>query len=122
MNDTNPTIFVKHHMHPCTLNRKPSSGGAWAFRLVSRDLHLSRSPVQFFRRLGDKTAKVLRLVYSQRSSRKVSSSAGHATLVRSRSLVDQTESHRAEAIEDCIEFLNSYSSLHRSSSVSLSTC
>lgn len=115
-NGGNPTVIVKHYQHPSSMSSKKHGGGAWASRLVSGDSQLSRSSLQFLRRLGGKTVRVLRLVSSQRPSRKVSS------LVRSRSLVDQTESHRAEAIEDCIEFLNSYSSLHRSSSVSLSTC
>jgi hypothetical protein len=50
----------------------------------------------------------------RKSSRKVTSSS----LPRSRSLAEAVDSQRAEAIEDCIEFLNSSSSLQRSNSVS----
>ncbi|XP_030475735.2 uncharacterized protein LOC115692897 [Syzygium oleosum] len=85
----------------------------WSFRLAKESQF---SPSQFFRRLGDKATKVLRCVSSSRSSRKVSSSAPQ--FMRSRSLADQSESHRAEAIEDCIKFLNSSCSLQRSNSVS----
>ncbi|KAK4759416.1 hypothetical protein SAY87_022547 [Trapa incisa] len=122
MNGTNPSIIVKYYEHPSTMNKKKKrSPGAWVFR---PDSQLSRSSLRFLRRLGDKTARVLRFVSPQRPSRKISSSTGHASMARSRSLVDlhTTESHRAEAIEDCIEFLNSYSSLHRSSSVSFRAC
>ncbi|GMH30048.1 hypothetical protein Nepgr_031891 [Nepenthes gracilis] len=81
----------------------------------------SLQPVKLLRRLGAKLAKALSLMSmrKQRSSCKVSS----ATLARSRSYAaDSIDSHRAEAIEDCIEFLNtSSSSLHRSNSVSSCT-
>ncbi|KAG7549159.1 hypothetical protein ISN45_Aa06g000860 [Arabidopsis thaliana x Arabidopsis arenosa] len=42
-------------------------------------------------------------------------------LMKSKSL-NESESHRAEAIEDCIEFLNSCSSLSRSNSISTWSC
>ncbi|XP_047324801.1 uncharacterized protein LOC124928605 [Impatiens glandulifera] len=62
---------------------------------------------------GSMVAKALRFVSNgKRSSRKVSSTEGN--LARSRSYVDHAaaiiDSHRAEALEDCIEFLNSSSS------------
>ncbi|XP_061362815.1 uncharacterized protein LOC133306504 [Gastrolobium bilobum] len=73
------------------------------------------SPVRFLQKLGAKVASALRVVSKRRrSSRKVSSSS----LVRSRSLSDPTDSHRAKAVEDCIEFLHSSSSRERPSSVS----
>ncbi|KAL7169803.1 hypothetical protein ACSBR2_034771 [Camellia fascicularis] len=89
--------------------------GIWIFRASK---HSNFSPVGFLRRIG---ATVLRFVSSRkRSSRKVSSSS----LSRSRSCAETVDSHRAEAIEDCIEFLNSSSSssLQRSYSVSASSC
>lgn len=49
--------------------------------------------------------------------RKCSPKVSSSNLVRSRSMAESIESHRAEAIEDCIEFLNSSSSLSRSNSV-----
>ncbi|XP_021888627.1 josephin-like protein [Carica papaya] len=77
------------------------------------------SPQTLLRRLGAKMVRALRFVSINRSSRKVSSS----NLARSRSLAESIDSHRAEAIEDCIEFLNSSSSsLSRSNSVSTCSC
>ncbi|GFY93190.1 hypothetical protein Acr_08g0015860 [Actinidia rufa] len=70
-----------------------------------------------FRGSGTKGARIARamcFVSTRRSSRKVSSSS----LMRSRSCAETIDSHRAEAIEDCIEFLYSSSSLQRSNSVS----
>ncbi|KAK1377443.1 Sulfoquinovosyldiacylglycerol 2 [Heracleum sosnowskyi] len=71
---------------------------------------------EFLRRIAEKMAKTLSLVTIKRSSRKVSSSS---TLARSRSYADTSlDTQRAEAVEDCIEFLNSSSSLRKSNSVS----
>lgn len=71
---------------------------------------------EFLRKIAEKMAKTLSLVTIKRSSRKVSSSS---TLARSRSYVDTSlDTQRAEAVEDCIEFLNSSSCLRKSSSVS----
>ncbi|GAB4833960.1 hypothetical protein Ancab_032208 [Ancistrocladus abbreviatus] len=82
----------------------------------------SMEAVKVLKQIGNKL-KALRLMQrrKQRSSCKVSSSA---TLARSRSCAtaaDSFDSHRAEAIEDCIEFLNSSASLQRSNSVSSCT-
>ncbi|XP_028773795.1 uncharacterized protein LOC114730856 [Neltuma alba] len=74
----------------------------------------SLSPVSFLLRLGEKMMAGAMKVVSirRRSSRKVSSS----TMVRSRSLsAGSSDSHRAEAVEDCIEFLHSSSSRERPS-------
>ncbi|CAI0424284.1 unnamed protein product [Linum tenue] len=70
------------------------------------------------RRLGAKVARVLRFVSLRRKSRK------SPPPPPPRSLADAVDSQRIEAIEDCIEFLNSSSScnsLSRSSSVSTRT-
>ncbi|KAI5663589.1 hypothetical protein M9H77_22912 [Catharanthus roseus] len=76
------------------------------------------SRMNFLERIGEKVAKALKLMSSRKkSSRKVSSSA---SLAKSRSYAETLDSHRAEAIEDCIEFLNSSSSLQRSNSISSS--
>ncbi|KAK7286890.1 hypothetical protein RJT34_22228 [Clitoria ternatea] len=73
------------------------------------------SPVRLLEKLRAKVASAIRVVsMRRRSSRKVSSS----TLVRTRSVSDHTDSHRAKAVEDCIEFLHSSSSRERPSSVS----
>ncbi|XP_012087900.1 josephin-like protein [Jatropha curcas] len=98
-----------------TANRKRVTG-IFSFRL-----HRSSkfSPARLLRRLGAKVVRAVRFISIRRkSSRKVSS----ASLARSRSLADAIDSQRAEAIEDCIEFLNSSSSLQRSNSVSANSC
>lgn len=75
--------------------------------------------IRFLKRIGTKVAMALRFMSSRKkSSRKVSS----ASLARSRSYAETLhDSQRAEAIEDCIEFLNSSSSLQRSNSLASSS-
>ncbi|KAG4922088.1 hypothetical protein AAZX31_18G179000 [Glycine max] len=110
-----PTIFLKYcgdggngNDDRVSRNRKRISRSR-TFRL-SIDTNLS--PARFLLQLGEKVASAIRNVsVRRRSSRKVSSS----TLVRSRSLSDLTDSHRAETVEDCIEFLHSSSSRERPS-------
>lgn len=90
------------------------SAGSCGFRLLKRS-ELS-SPVRFLKRLGGKVATALRL--GKRPSPRGSSSSG-----RSRPFVAPIDTHRTEAIEDCIEFINSSSSsLPRSNSVSANRC
>ncbi|XP_057756121.1 uncharacterized protein LOC130975329 [Arachis stenosperma] len=74
------------------------------------------TPVRFLIQIGTKVASAIRDVsMRRRSSRKVSSSSS-STLVRSYSVSDHTtDSHRAEAVEDCIEFLHSSSTRERPS-------
>ncbi|KAJ7012739.1 josephin-like protein [Populus alba x Populus x berolinensis] len=91
------------------------SGNRWlgrscGFRLVKRSI---MSPAVFLKHLGGKVAKALRL--ERRPSPGVSSSG------RSRPSVAPVDAHRAEAIEDCIEFINS-ASLSRSNSVTANPC
>lgn len=70
-------------------------------------------PAEFLRRIAEKMAKTLSSVTIKRSSRKVSSSS---TLARSRSYADTSlDTQRAEAVEDCIEFLNSSSCMRKKS-------
>ncbi|KAK9196045.1 hypothetical protein WN943_004173 [Citrus x changshan-huyou] len=108
-----PTVFLKHGGSArAAWNRKRVVVGIFSFR-IPRDSGFS--PARLLRHLGAKVTRALRFVSTKkRSSRKVTSS----TLARSRSLAESIESHRAEAIEDCIEFLNSSSSMSRSNSVS----
>ena len=114
-----PTMFLKHGSGVTgdsggdrVLGNKKRIIGCWAFRLHKES---RLSPVRFLLRLGAKVASAIGVVsVRRRSSRKVSSS----TLVRSRSLSDPIDSHRAKAVEDCIEFLHSSSSRERPSSVS----
>ncbi|CAN4115921.1 unnamed protein product [Withania somnifera] len=101
---------------------KPSSSYNWSSRLQKSSYEFSVA--SFLKNIGTKVAGALNFFSNsnrKRSSRKVSSSA---SLARSRSYAETLmhDSQRAEAIEDCIEFLNSSSScLHRSSSVSSTT-
>ncbi|XVF76786.1 hypothetical protein PTKIN_Ptkin13bG0294800 [Pterospermum kingtungense] len=111
-----PMVFPKHGGSGRTRgNRRRVVVGIFTFRLVKA----SYSPARLLRRLGAKVARALRFVSIRRNTcRKVSSS----NLPRSRSMAESIDSHRAEAIEDCIEFLNSSSSLSRSNSVSTCSC
>ncbi|KAG6580487.1 hypothetical protein SDJN03_20489, partial [Cucurbita argyrosperma subsp. sororia] len=105
-----PTVLLKH-------GGRDGGAGIWSFSL-SRDTRYL--PVRFLQSLKAKVSEAIRFVSTRKSSRKVSS-ASTSTFTRSRSVSDSMDSHRAEAIEDCIEFLNHSSSLSRSNSVSGST-
>ena len=118
----NPVIMstrinqVKHKPAGTNRTQYPStrdrvSGNRWpgrtcGFRLLKRSIV---SPVKFLKHFGRKVAKALCL--GRRSSPGVSSSG------RSKPSVAPSDTHIAEAIEDCIDFINS-SSLPRSNSVS----
>ncbi|XAR68846.1 hypothetical protein NMG60_11000232 [Bertholletia excelsa] len=103
-----PPPFQKHGSGTKVGRSKKRVTGVWTFRLPKSS---GFSPVVFLRRAGAKLVRTLRFMSARRRcSRRVSSSS----LTRSRSYADTIDSHRAEAVEDCIEFLNSSSSLHRS--------
>lgn len=111
-----PTIFLKHGDSGRVAGNRKRVAGIFIFRLP-RSSRLS--PARLLRHLGAKVARALRFVsIRRRSSHKVSSSS----LARSRSIAESIDSHRAEAVEDCIEFLNSSSSLQRSNSISTNSC
>ncbi|XP_044474217.1 josephin-like protein [Mangifera indica] len=112
-----PPVFVKHGgSKKLGGSRRRVSVGIFSFRVPKSS---EFSPGSFLRRLGAKMARTRCFLSTpKRSSCKVSSS----TLQRSRSLADSIDSHRTEAIEDCIEFLNTSSSISRSNSVSASSC
>ncbi|KAL0316384.1 UNVERIFIED_CONTAM: hypothetical protein Scaly_1952900 [Sesamum calycinum] len=111
-----PTIHSKNNGANIKLggNKKKVMLKIWIFKLPKGSRF---SPASFFKQIGAKVVGALPLVSTRRRcSRKVSS----ASLARSRSYAETLDSQRAEAIEDCIEFLNSSSSLQRSNSVSSS--
>ncbi|KAM5560362.1 josephin-like protein [Rosa sericea] len=108
--DNKPIMYLKQSGGTRVGGNRNMASGIWAFRQLNDTNSLS-APVRFLRGLRAKVARVISA--RKRSSRKVSSS----NLTRSRSVSDPIESHRAEALEDCIEFLNSASSLQRTSSV-----
>nr|XP_043637659.1 uncharacterized protein LOC122608633 [Erigeron canadensis] len=93
----------------------------WAFRPRKNS---GFSAMRFLGRIKAKVARAFGLVSS--SSRKISSSSSDdsssckniycSSLERSRSYVEALDSHRAQAIEDCIQFLHSSSSSNSSSS------
>ncbi|KAJ8753877.1 hypothetical protein K2173_000131 [Erythroxylum novogranatense] len=117
VNDNKTSIFLKHGVGSILGGNKRRVAGIFSFRLPKSSSRSRLSPARVLRHLGAKVVRVLRFASTKRktSSGKVSSSA---ILARSRSLADTFDSQRAEAIEDCIEFLNSSSSLSRSNSVS----
>ena len=111
-----PTMLLKQGGGSRVSRQRKRVAVIWSFRLLRSS---SFSPVRFLRRLGDRVVRALRFMsMRRRSSRRVSSSS----LTRSRSLVDPIDSHRAEAVEDCIEFLNSSACFQRSNSISGSSC
>ncbi|TQD87781.1 hypothetical protein C1H46_026633 [Malus baccata] len=88
--------------------------GIWTSRL-HKNTQVFSTPIKLLRTLRAKVATAVCILSARkRTSRKVSSS-NH--LIRSRSVSDPMESHRVEALEDCIEFLNSAASLQRTNSV-----
>ncbi|KAL2533835.1 Uncharacterized protein Adt_07186 [Abeliophyllum distichum] len=109
-----PIIYQKHGDGLKADGNKTKVNETWSFGHTRKS---GFSLYGFFRRTGAKAARVLRCMSSgKRCSRKVSS----ASLARSHSYAETLDSQRAEAIEDCIEFLNSSSSLQRSNSVTSS--
>lgn len=72
----------------------------------------SELPIRFLKHLADKVARALHLVSMRRRHSPKDSSLG-----RSNPFVAPVDSHRTEAIEDCIEFINSSSTFSRSNSV-----
>ncbi|CAG7890651.1 hypothetical protein BRARA_A03565 [Brassica rapa] len=114
---TDEPIFSKHHDR-----RKVVMIG-----FLSCGLRSSPAARKLMRRIGDSFARTLRFMSFGRnktdktsSSLLLSSSSASSSssiyMKRSKSLAE-SESHRAEAIEDCIQFLNSSFSLTRSNSV-----
>ncbi|KAL3518080.1 hypothetical protein ACH5RR_020669 [Cinchona calisaya] len=79
-------------------------------RMPRKNKELSFFPLKCLKHLGGKMMAMLRMISPLRCSAKVTSSA------RAKPCVAPVDSHRAEAIDDCIEFINSSSSLPRSNS------
>ncbi|CAK9133888.1 unnamed protein product [Ilex paraguariensis] len=116
INEIKPTVIHKHGGGIKVGGNKKRVISIWSYRVPKS---YGFSPVNLLKSVGAKVARALRSMSTRRrSSRRVSSSS----LVRSRSYAEPLDSHRAEAMEDCIEFLNSSSSLKRSSSFSTSSC
>ncbi|KAL6341632.1 hypothetical protein AAG906_032753 [Vitis piasezkii] len=73
------------------------------------------SPMGLLKRLGDKMATAFRFVFTKKKKKRLS--ARTASSGKSKKFIAPDDSHRSEAIADCIEFINS-SALNRSNSVS----
>ncbi|KAF3504618.1 hypothetical protein F2Q69_00045882 [Brassica cretica] len=111
-----PIIYSTHNGR-----RRVVSDGVFSFRVRS-----SPRARRLLRRIGAGVAKTLRFMSlgrktSSNTKSTQSTSTSSIYLVKSKS-VNESESHRAEAIEDCIEFLHSSSSLSRSNSISAWSC
>ncbi|CAH8391352.1 unnamed protein product [Eruca vesicaria subsp. sativa] len=113
---TEEPIFPKHRDQKkvfligfLSFGLKNSPAGRKLIRRIRARVSKTLRCMSFGRSTSDKTSSLL-----MASS---SSSSSSIYMTRSKS-VAESESHRAEAIEDCIEFLNSSFSLSRSNSVS----
>ena len=112
---TEEPIFPKHHDQRkmvlvgfLSFGLKTSPAGRKLIRRIRARVAKTLRSMSFGRSTNDKTSSLL-----MSSS---SSSSSSIYMKRSKSLAE-SESHRAEAIEDCIQFLNSSFSLTRSNSV-----
>ncbi|KAJ0020086.1 hypothetical protein Pint_32580 [Pistacia integerrima] len=108
------TLICKRNYVSKVAGNKRCASGSCGIKLPKRS---ELSPVRFLKHLSSKIAKGLCFssLWEKHSPTAVSSSG------RSKQSVIPVDSHRTEAIEDCIEFINSSSSLPRSNSVSANT-
>lgn len=96
--------------------RSTTSSTSCSFKMPSRS---QLSPIKLFKQLGGKMAAVMKVVSSsKRSCRKVTNSSERAAISAKPTAALNIDSHRAEAIDDCIQFINLSSSLPRTNSVS----
>lgn len=102
---------------------KQTTGSAsycWGASESSNTLRVFKTPVltprKLLKGLGDKMAAAFRFVFMRKKKKKRPSTKAAAS-GKSRKFIAPDDSHRSEAIADCIEFINS-SSLNRSSSIS----
>ncbi|CAN8257408.1 unnamed protein product [Cochlearia groenlandica] len=131
----------QEHIYSTNINGHNSSRHGRRRRVVVGIFRGSPSARRLLRRIGTSVVKTLRFMSFERKSRSnakttprnvssssffscssSSSSSSTIYMVKSKSL-NESESHRAEAIEDCIKFLNSSSSsMLRSNSISSWSC
>ncbi|CAN4102233.1 unnamed protein product [Withania somnifera] len=92
--------------------RSTTSTTSYSFKMHNR---CQLSPTKCFKQLGGKMAAVMKMMpSSKRSGKKVTNSSERAAICAKPTAALNIESHRAEAIDDCIQFINLYSSLPRS--------
>ncbi|OIT19441.1 PREDICTED: josephin-like protein [Nicotiana attenuata] len=100
-----------------TTNKAKGTTTTCSFKMPSRS---ELSPIKLFKHIGGKMAAVVKMMSSKgsrRSCRKVTNSSEKTAISKSL-VIPNIDSHRAEAIDDCIQFINMSSSLPRSNSVS----
>ncbi|XP_052182709.1 josephin-like protein [Diospyros lotus] len=110
-----------HKQKPCrrVFGEKSRFRTGCRFRAAGRSSELSLT--KCLRHLGGKVAAALHFICRKRRHPAAPNYASSAS-GRSNSSVAATDSHRAEAINDCIQFINSSSSLQKSNSLSTSSC
>ena len=112
--DTNDkTNFHKQSSAKRVSGEKTSCSASCKFRVPKR---LELSPVRFLKHVSDKVVSALNFLSRRRRSSPSVPSSG-----RSNPSIAPIDSHRAEAINDCIEFINS-SSLQRTNYTPASSC
>ncbi|KAJ4977858.1 hypothetical protein NE237_008638 [Protea cynaroides] len=116
VNDLRSFSFKERSSNPGIGGSRKGISGFSSFSVLAKG---GFSPMKYLQRLGTKVARAVSLVSvkRRRSRRRSSSKVSSSNLTRSRKSIAPLESHQAEAIEDCIQFINS-SSLQRSYSVS----
>lgn len=85
--------------------------GTCKFRLPKRCESL---PIRYLQHIGRKVSIAMRFLFIRKRG---SYKEGVSSSGRGKTFVSPIDSHRAEAIDDCIEFINSSSSLQKSDSV-----
>ncbi|TMW86253.1 hypothetical protein EJD97_021679 [Solanum chilense] len=96
--------------------RSTTTTTSCSFKMPNRS---QLSPIRIFKQLGGKMVALIKMISSsKRSCRKVTNSSERATISAKPTAALNIDSHRAEAIDDCIQFINLSSSLPRSNSVS----
>ncbi|KAM3309246.1 hypothetical protein CQW23_13910 [Capsicum baccatum] len=96
--------------------KSTTSTRSCSFKMPNRS---QLSPIKLFKQLGGKMAAVMKVMSSsKRSCRKVTNSSERAAISAKPTAALNIDSHRAEAIDDCIQFINLSSTLPRSNSVS----
>ncbi|PON44557.1 hypothetical protein TorRG33x02_330510 [Trema orientale] len=74
------------------------------------------SPIRLLKHFAGEVARVLCMVSAGTRTRRSSASGKKSSSARSKPFVAPLDSHRMEAIEDCIQFINSSCTLSRSNS------
>ncbi|XAR58927.1 Ubiquitinyl hydrolase 1 [Bertholletia excelsa] len=114
----NNAVFPKHTSGKTSSgDRNKSATRTCSFKVSRR---LERSPARLLRQLSDKVFAVLHLGRPNRRRPAANASTGGRT--NPSIAPTPIDSYRAEAISDCIEFINSSSSLQRSNSVPTGSC